>query len=99
MIVNVFNPSEDDNKYKDSGSQRCQILAIAEDVPESNFNLRCILEKLKLEDVKYCLAFDLKCANIIFGLSAHGGKHACLYCEGEKDQYGTLRTLGSLDYW
>ena len=39
VIVNVFNPAEESGKFMDSGVQRCQILAITEDVPESNLNL------------------------------------------------------------
>ena len=97
--MNVFNPDDDNNKYKDSGVQRCQILGITEDVPESNSNLHSILDRLKLESVKYSLAFDLKCANAVFGLSAHSGKRACLWCEGLITELGQLRSLGSLDYW
>ena len=45
-------------------------------------------------------AFDLKCANAVFGLSSHAGKRACLWCEGlRNEECGKLRTLGSLDYW
>ncbi len=38
-----------ESRYMNSGVQRCQILAIVEDVPESNYNLRLILEKLMTE--------------------------------------------------
>ena len=40
-------------------------------------NLRIILEKLNLQDVKFFAAYDLKCANPVFGLSGHGAKRAC----------------------
>ena len=47
-----------------------------------------------------CIAWDLKLANLMLGLSAHGGKHACLYCESEKDSEASketvLRSFGSL---
>ena len=106
VIVNVFDTEElDDSEsnstiFKNSGVQRCQILSLVQDVPENNYNLRIVLEKLRLDECSYCLAFDLKCANILFGLSGHGGKYACLWCEGEcKDNCGELRTLGSLDEW
>ena len=48
VIVNVFSPDEDldDGLYINSGVQRSQILSIVEDVPESNQNLRLIIEKL-----------------------------------------------------
>ena len=102
VILNVFDPLDDDltNGFLNSGVQRCQVLAIAEEVPESNYNLRLILEKLNLENVSYYLAFDLKCANAVFGLSSHSGKHSCLWCEGPSSlEKGIIRTLGSLDYW
>ena len=56
VIVIVFSPDEDldDGLYINSGVQRSQILSIVEDVPESNQNLRLILEKLNLQDLKYC---------------------------------------------
>lgn len=100
VIVNVFEPDQSSGMFLDSGVQRCQILAITEDIPESNTNLRIILEKLELSNVKFSAAFDLKCANACFGLSAHSGKFACLWCEGEAEcESGKLRTLGSLDFW
>jgi len=100
VILNVFEPNSESGKFLNSGVQRCQILAITEDVPESNFNLRTILDNLNLQDVVFSLAFDLKCANAIFGLSSHAGKRACLWCEGlETFEPGELRSLESLDYW
>jgi len=70
----VFEPNSESGKFLNSGVQRCQILAITEDVPESNLNLRTILDNLYLQDVVFSLAFDLKCANAILGLSSHGVK-------------------------
>ena len=102
IIVNVFDPDveKSSGKYSNSGVQRCHILAISEDIPESNQNLRLIIDKLHLEEVKFSVAFDLKCANSVFGLSNHAGKRACLYCEGIcTAECGDLRTLKSLDYW
>ena len=67
---------------------------------ESNFNLRIILEKLNLQDVKFSAAFDLKCARAVFRISSHAGKKACLLCEGDSSEVcGKLQTFGSLDYW
>ena len=72
---------------------------MVEDIPESNFNLRKLLEPLKLEEINYKITFDLKAANCSFGLSAHSGKFSCLYCEGEcsMEKEYLLRSLGSLD--
>ncbi|XP_047130336.1 uncharacterized protein LOC105848372 [Hydra vulgaris] len=101
VIINVFDPKNhysSSEMYKDSGVKRCFILAIVEMVSEDNGNLQKLLELLKLEEVDFSLAFDLKCANSVFGLSSHSGKYACLYCEGECSlKARKLRTLGSID--
>lgn len=101
VIINVFDPKNHYSSseiYEDSGVKRCYILAIVELVSEDNGNLQKLLAPLKLEEVNFSLAFDLKCANSIFGLSGHSGKYACLYCEGECSlETGKLRTLGSID--
>ena len=55
---------------------------------------------MNLEDVKVNVAFDLKCGNTVFGLSSHAGVRACLWGEGLRTVVsGTLRSLGTLDYW
>ena len=103
VIVNVFETEEfeeSESNFKNSGVQRSQILSLVQDAPENSHNLHIILEKLKLDETKYHLAFDMKCANILFGLSGHGGKFACLWCEGDcADSNGKLRSLGSIDEW
>ena len=102
IIVNIFSPDEisdsGDFRYSNSGVQKSQFLAIVQDVPENYENLRLILEYLNLDDVSYSLAFDLKLANILLGISSHGGKFACMYCEGElSTEPGISRTFGSLN--
>ncbi|XP_065648191.1 uncharacterized protein LOC136077891 [Hydra vulgaris] len=100
VIVNVFDKTNKNEIYIDSGVKRCFILAIVEDVCEDNGNLQKLFSRLNLDNVTYHLAFDLKCANSIFGLSSHSSKYACLWCEGECSlESGTPRTLGSFDYW
>ena len=80
------------------GVKRCYILAIAEMGLEDNGNFQKLLTPLKLEEVNFSLAFDLKSANSVFGLLSHSGKYACLYCEGEWSlEVGKLRTLGPID--
>ena len=61
VVINVFNPEQERSteNYNNSGVQRSQILAISEDIPESNYNLRIILDRLNLQDVKFRIAFDL----------------------------------------
>ena len=81
-----------------SGVQKVLIIAIVEDIPEKYENLRLVLEKLSLEDVNYYIAFDLKCANVLFDLSSYAGKKACLWCSGECTlDEGTLRTIDNID--
>ena len=97
VVVNVFEEQESENKFMNSSVQKVLIIAIVEDIPEKYENLRLVLEKLSLEDVNYYIAFDLKCANVLFGLSSHAGKKACLCCSGECTlDKGTLRTIDML---
>ena len=95
--MNVFEEQESENKFMNSGVQKVLIIAIVEDIPEKYKNLRLVLEKLSLEDVNYYIAFDLKCTNLLFGLSSHAGKKACLWCSGECTlDKGSLRTIDML---
>ena len=61
-----------------SGVQKVLIIAIVEDIPEKYESLRLVFEKLSLEDVNYYIAFDLKCANVLFDLPSHAGKKSLL---------------------
>ena len=64
---------------------------------ENHHNLRIICELLDLHKLNFVVASDLKLLNVLVGLSGHGGKYACVYCEGEKKlDSGTLRTFGSI---
>ena len=97
VVVNVFEEQESENKFMNSGIQKVLIIAIVEDIAKKYENLRLVLEKLSLEDVNYYIAFNLKCANLLFGLSSHAGKKACLWCSGECTlDKGTLRTIDML---
>ena len=86
------------DEYIGSGVQRIQFIAIVEDVPETYQSIKQILDITQLDSLGFHIAWDLKLADMIMGLSGHGGTHACLYCESEKSiNTGSLRTLGSLD--
>ena len=42
--------------------------------------------------------FFFQLVNLMCGISGHGGKYACSYCEGESDlTCGKMRTIGSLN--
>ena len=76
VTVNVFNQQDKvstDSNLDDAGVKRCFLIAIVEGISEANGNLWKLIEPLKLQDVKYYVAFDLKCANSVFGISSHAG--------------------------
>ena len=79
VTVNVFNPQEkilSDSELDNTGVKRSFLIAIVEGVSEANGNLWKLIEPLNLQDVKYYFAFDLKCANSVFGISSHAGKYS-----------------------
>ena len=98
IIMNVFD--REVNIYskdtKNTGVNKVIVLAFVKDIPENHRNLQILFQKTNLNDMKFSLASDLKLLNIIVGLSSHGGKHSCLYCEGELSSIGELRTFNSL---
>ena len=97
VIMNIFDPADLENKnQKDSGVNKVIVLALVENVQESHHNMKIIFDKAKLNDLKYVLSSDLKLLNIIVGISAHGGKHCCLYCNGTICTSGDLRTIAML---
>ena len=66
VIVNIFDPNRKHSTssvYDDSGVKSF-ILAIVEDVSEDNGNLQKVLDPLKLGEVDYSLAFDMKCGTV-----------------------------------
>ena len=62
-------------KVKNTGVKKVIYMAAVKDIPESHHNMSILFEKTHL-------ASDLKLLNIILGISAHGGKHSCLYFNG-----------------
>jgi hypothetical protein len=49
--------------------------------------------------VQFTVACDLKVANLLAGVQAHGSKHPCCWCNAKKgalDQCGELRTIGRI---
>ena len=56
------------------------------------------MEMIRINEFSFVIASDLKLLNVILGLSSHGGKYACVYCEAEvKDlTSGRLHTFGRL---
>ena len=80
-----------------SGVKRSIIVAYIENVSEDYGLVRTILELLQVDDLDFVVAADLKLLNVLMGLSGHGGKYACIYCEGEKGlEAGQMRTFSRL---
>ncbi|XP_047144047.1 uncharacterized protein LOC124817711 [Hydra vulgaris] len=96
--MNVFNRevNYESKETKNTGVNKVIILAFAKNVCESHTNLQILIEKTKLNNLKFYLAADLKLCNIVLGLSGHGGKYSCLFCDGDKTNLGELRTFNML---
>ncbi|XP_047139778.1 uncharacterized protein LOC124815287 [Hydra vulgaris] len=103
VIVKLFDPTKDRTEDSSSlgsysGANTSLVLAYCERVSENHSNMTMIVEKLKLHECKYSLASDMKLINILLGISAHGGKYACAWCEGSSELFsGELRTFQSLN--
>ena len=79
------------------GIKQSIILAYCEDVKENWHNMRIIFELLDIGKIPYVIAADLCLINVILGLSGHGGKKVCCYCEAEKGmEAGEIRTFSRL---
>ncbi len=84
---------------KDSSVKRLFIIGLIPDIPENYENMEIIFNELKIHQVKFIIATDLKLANIILGLSAHGAVHSCSWCEANSREWskgGNLRSLGRI---
>jgi hypothetical protein len=91
--------------FVSGGVKKLIIIAMAPDVSETNSNMKSILNLIGLDnvDISYTYAVDLKLANILAGIQAHGSTHPCVWCECPKSKFGTseskkaiLRSLGSI---
>lgn len=87
----------------DNSVKRLFIIGLIPDIPENYRNVLLVWTLLKLDQVShpFTIAVDLKLANIIVGLMAHGSCHPCTWCEVSKDnllvgRHGSSRTLGSI---
>ena len=78
-----------------SGVNRLLPLAVCPGIPERHFNLRQIMSHLKLHKVPNLkVVMDLCLLNAHTGVSSHGGKFACAFCDGLSTlQSGRLRTF------
>lgn len=88
---------------KDSSVKKIMILAIAPDVQENYDNMLQLWNLLQLQDTNtlqnHFIATDLKLANIVLGLMAHGSLHPCSWCDVAKSDLvstGNLRTIQNI---
>ena len=81
-----------------SGVNRLLPLAVCPGIPERHHNLRQIMNHLKLHEIPGLkVIMDLCLLNAIIGVSSHGGKYACAFCDGPSTlESGILRTFGHL---
>ena len=93
------------DSFANTSVKKIFIIAIVQDVKESYINVLRILEILNIQQVSMnCMyALDLKLANIVAGLQAHGSTHPCLWCVCPKREFGKdsesqhhVRSLGSV---
>lgn len=93
------------SNFKDSGVKKLMILAIGEDVYENYTNIKVLLDLIKIDDIEYINAFDMKLANAYIGIGTAASTYPCAWCELPKKDFnnkehmyigGKMRTLGEI---
>ena len=78
------------------------IIGLVENVAESHSNREKILNILKLNDLQYFCAFDMKLGKTFFGIESAASTHPCPWCNISKEKlqdfqtHSELRTLESI---
>lgn len=95
------NPSVAKDSFKESGVKRLHIIALAPNLPEKYEYISLLWNNLlKLNNLRYTVAGDLKIINVIVGIKAHSSSNPCPYCEVEKKdimlQSAIPRTIGNI---
>ena len=68
-------------KYKDGGLNKFFIIGLVENAAESHSSFE---KTLKLNDLQYLCAFDMKSANIFFEIESAASIHPCSWCNISK---------------
>ncbi len=90
------------DKFRDTGVKKLIILGIVANVQENYHNVKTLLDACQVKQLTFTLATDMKLANILCGIMAHGATYPCCWCEIAKDykvQEGAAprkRTLGRI---
>ena len=107
MILNTvdkhYDPEVSISKWESRGSclagvNRSIVMCYCENLEENYNNIHIIFELLRMDQLDFVIAADYKLLNILLGLSSHGGKYACIYCEAPKGlDCGAIRTYGRIN--
>ena len=75
-----------DGRFLYTGVKKIFLLLICPEIKESYSNVRDILQLLKISDMlpNCTYSVDLKLANIMAGIQAHGSTYPCIWCECPK---------------
>ncbi|KAJ8688531.1 hypothetical protein QAD02_024326 [Eretmocerus hayati] len=85
-------------KFRESGVEKLFILGLVAGAQENYENVKMLWSMLKINELEYTIATDLKLANILAGLMSHASTFPCTWCTAPKDNLydiGEYRTLGS----
>ncbi|XP_047142711.1 uncharacterized protein LOC124816992 [Hydra vulgaris] len=88
--------------FKEGSVKASFIIALVPDVPETNHNVKILLNKLCLDKINFTCVADIKLCQVICGMSSSSmATHPCYICtwnrtEVFKNDCTELRTLGSL---
>lgn len=105
VTVMPKNNQTDEKSGKLGSVKRIFLIALAENVPETHFNLQVLFNLIGLTDLcdfpfDCWFTGDLKIYNKSFGLQEHACLHPCVYCDAEKSQLHsdnyTHRTFGDI---
>ena len=99
VMISVFSMNDENaqpGRRNDTSVKKIFLILIAPEVDENYRNVLQMFVTLKLKDLGewWKIVSDLKLANIILGLMAHGSTHPCSYCDVDKsklDKEGQLR--------
>ena len=90
----VLDCAVDNGAWAVKWIKRCIVLAAVQDVPESHWNIKVLMEITKINEVNIKLSQDLKLTNIVLGLQTHASKHPCPYGQCYRDGQSGIWTKG-----
>ena len=79
------------DRSKSTSTKRCLVVARVDNVPENYTNVKVLMNKIKLDELRkdFCVIADLKLIDIMTGIQSTSSIHSCPYCTGSKlDKFG-----------